>query len=401
VMLHFGPLAGLAMDSLSLAFERVLFLDPHHSEAQLHLPWAAALDGRRALLDSVTTQSIAQDTGGAYAPVWRILRAFARGDTVAEARAIAQQASMDDLQRLLAVNMAATLRDPRGTKRLALALLAAPGREPEARAFGHLMAAHLALAVGHIGAANRELAAADSLDPAATLEDRGLLALLPWLQTPDSAIRNLRARIERWNAASVRPGISNAWVAPHDSLHPQIRLYLLGALSARLAEADAAQRYAGALQRFDTTTAQGTIGRALASEVQGDLELARGKPADGLKALERSGLRGRYARTWQRAYSSPFFSQSYERFLRARALAELGRTAEAMRWYGSGWISNGFDLVYLAPGELGQAEILDRQGDRAGAQAHYRAFVALWRDADPELRPAVRRVEERIAALNR
>ena len=188
-------------------------------------------------------------------------------------------------------------------------------------------------------------------------------------------------------------------MAPHDSLHAQIRLYLLGALSARLGDAAAARRNAGTLERFDTTTAQGVIGRAMAHEVLGDLALLGGRPAEGLAELDRSGLRGPYARTWARAFSSPFFSQAYERYLRARALSDLGRGTEALRWYHSLWMATAFDQLYLAPSELGQAEIYDRQGERAQALAHYRAFVNLWRDADPALQPMVRKARARIAAL--
>ena len=245
-LLHYGPLSGLRMDSVSYAFERVLYLDPNHSEAGVHLPWAAGLDGRIGLLDSAATRIIAADSTGYYAPVFRILRAFARHDTAAVTRAIVADGKMDDLQRLLAVNMSATLGNPRETARLTRRLLTDPSRLGEVRAFGHLLAAHLELAGGRWSAAQRELAAADSLDPAAALEDRALLALLPFLQTPDSTLRQVRGRIERWNAATVPPSVSgNPWLVPHDSLHRQIRLYLLGALSAQLHDAKGASARGG------------------------------------------------------------------------------------------------------------------------------------------------------------
>ena len=64
-------------------------------------------------------------------------------------------------------------------------------------------------------------------------------------------------------------------------------------------------------------------------------------------------------------------------------------------------MANAFDLVYLAPAELDVAALYERQGDRTRALAAYRTFVDLWRDADPELRPAVERARARIAALGR
>jgi tetratricopeptide (TPR) repeat protein len=53
-----------------------------------------------------------------------------------------------------------------------------------------------------------------------------------------------------------------------------------------------------------------------------------------------------------------------------------------------------------------QARILKRlgalheaKGDRAKAIAYYERFVALWRNADPELQPRVSEVRRRIASL--
>jgi tetratricopeptide (TPR) repeat protein len=402
VMLHFGPLYGLGMDSLSQAFERVLFLDPHHSEAQAHLPWAAGLDQRLGLLDSATTRALATDANGYYAPVFRILRAFARRDSAAETQAISTAPTMDDLQRLLVVNMTATLQEPQGTQRLARRLFMEPSRLPEVRAFGHLMAAHLELARGRLRAATVELAAADTLDPASALEDRALLLLPPFLEATDSSARAVRSRLERWNAAATPPSISaNPWLVPHDSVRQQIRLYLLGTLGIRLKEAAAAQRYATRLLRFDSASTQGVIGRALGHEILAQGALAEGSKTEALAELDRSGLRGPKARVWERAYSSPFFSQSYGRYLRAGVLSELGRNAEALRWYNSLWMANAFDLIYLAPARLRQAEIHERLGDRVRAAEYYRAFVALWKEADPELQWRVKQAEKRIEELQK
>ena len=52
-VLHFGPLYGLRMDSVSQAFERVLYLDPNHSEAEVHLPWTAGLDASASVSSTV------------------------------------------------------------------------------------------------------------------------------------------------------------------------------------------------------------------------------------------------------------------------------------------------------------------------------------------------------------
>jgi serine/threonine protein kinase/tetratricopeptide (TPR) repeat protein len=401
VMLHFGPLYGLVMDSLSHAFERVLFLDPSHSEAQMHLPWAAGLDRRPELLDSATTRVLTSDSSSYYASVFRILRTFARHDSLPDSQVMSHSRDMDDVQRLLAVNMTATLADPAGSQRLALRLFTEPSRLPEVQAFGHVMAAHLELARGRPHAASLELAAADTLDPAAGLEGRGLLVLHPLWDPPDSVIRQVLTRLERWNAAAAPPSVSaNPWLVPHDSLHQQIRAYLLGALSSRLGDGVGARRYASELLRLDTTTTQGVIGRALGHEILA-YTAGVGRKTEALAHLDQSGLRGPQARVWERAYSSPFLSQAHGRYVRAVILSELGRDAEALRWYNSLWMANAFDLAFLAPAHLRQAEILERTGQRERALQHYRAFAELWKDAEPELRWRVDRVESRIGELAR
>jgi hypothetical protein len=55
--------------------------------------------------------------------------------------------------------------------------------------------------------------------------------------------------------------------------------------------------------------------------------------------------------------------------------------------------------VYLAPAQLRQAEIYDQRGDRAQAAQHYRKFIELWRDADPELQASVTKARARLAEL--
>jgi hypothetical protein len=57
-------------------------------------------------------------------------------------------------------------------------------------------------------------------------------------------------------------------------------------------------------------------------------------------------------------------------------------------------------LVYLAPSHLRQAEIYDRRGDPRQAVKHYRRFIELWSNADPELQPVVDGARKRVAELS-
>jgi hypothetical protein len=68
-------------------------------------------------------------------------------------------------------------------------------------------------------------------------------------------------------------------------------------------------------------------------------------------------------------------------------------------WYASIAQRSSDELVYLAPAELGQAEIYDHQGDRAQAAEHYRRFVQVWPAPESELVPVIESAHSRLAEL--
>ena len=117
---------------------------------------------------------------------------------------------------------------------------------------------------------------------------------------------------------------------------------------------------------------------------------AGGRTREALAELDAAG--------WEAA-ASVFVAEAYDRYRRAELLAKDGREDEALGWFGSIAERAAFELVYLAPAHLRRAEIYDRRGNRDAAVEHYRRFIDLWRDADPELQPMVTRARERLAAL--
>jgi tetratricopeptide (TPR) repeat protein len=93
---------------------------------------------------------------------------------------------------------------------------------------------------------------------------------------------------------------------------------------------------------------------------------------------------------------SPFFSQGYERYLYAGLLDSLGRTDDALWWYGSFEHNSIFDLVYLAPSHLRRAEIYARVGRPKEAAEHYGRAVALWQGGDVEFLSQLGQTKERL-----
>ncbi len=55
---------------------------------------------------------------------------------------------------------------------------------------------------------------------------------------------------------------------------------------------------------------------------------------------------------------------------------------------------------YVIERELGGGELYEQRGDRERARHHYARFVELWRECDPELRPAVTEVQQKLAGLD-
>jgi hypothetical protein len=73
-------------------------------------------------------------------------------------------------------------------------------------------------------------------------------------------------------------------------------------------------------------------------------------------------------------------------------------------WYGSFDEHSVYDLVYVAPGRLARARLLERLGRTGEAAADYAAVVEAWRECEPELRPAweeARRGLERTGPVSR
>jgi tetratricopeptide (TPR) repeat protein/TolB-like protein len=399
--IHFGPLYGWSVDSLGASFDRVLYFVADHPEAIYHRPWAAGLDGDVDALDGAVERLAALGPDVFFAPVYATMIAATETDSTVLSDAIA--GLTDDFRRLIAVSMVGTLRDLEATEQLVGRLFDQPERLPEVRAVGHLIEAHLLLGGGKWRAAQEQLARAAALDPAAALEHRALFALSPFLSTTGIELESLRAELMDWDAQEVASSVSgNPWLLPHDGWHPEIRLYLLGAVSARLGDSAAALEYADRLTISDASSVSletVIISNTLARNIRALVAFAGDELARALRELEKPGLRGPAARTWERAYSSPIFSGSQERYLTAGALAQLGREAEALDSYAGIWMSNVYDLSYLAPAHLGQAEIYDERGQKEEAILHYNRFVDLWADADPEFQGRVEEARRRIANL--
>jgi tetratricopeptide (TPR) repeat protein len=118
--------------------------------------------------------------------------------------------------------------------------------------------------------------------------------------------------------------------------------------------------------------------------VRATLALQRGQPADAIEALEPA---------------RPYELRDYEvPSLRGEAYLRAGHPDLAAQEYRKILMNPGIDPVsMLYPlAHLGLARAEMQAGDRAGAAAEYKALLALWKDADPDL-PLLHQVRSEYA----
>ncbi|HET7457580.1 MAG TPA: tetratricopeptide repeat protein, partial [Gemmatimonadaceae bacterium] len=405
VLFHFSAGRGGSMVAARPAFERALFLDPQNSDARLHLLDIAAKEGRRADFDSLLADI---DARNPYVLRRRALRTFAAGTRAQQDSVLAEMRTATDGTPIVTTwGVATYLQDLPAAARVA-ALLTDPSREREAQAFGHVLLAQIALGEGRWHAAVSEADSAAPLDRVAALEYKGFLASLPFAPATARELRDVRGALTRWDAAAEAGSrATSAVLRTHNGVHPLIRLYLLGAIAARLGDDVGVTRAEAELRRAaqgdaavlgsgsgSSAAADDTVRRALAADlahaVRAQGAWHAGHAAEALSSLER--INGEAP--LELAANSPFYSHVAERYLRAEALHALGRDAEAARYYG-GLAEGRFDIAFLAPAQLRLAEIAERLGDRRAAALQYARAALLWKDCDSELRPIAERARRK------
>jgi serine/threonine-protein kinase len=390
VLFHYGPTLGRDVAESRLAFERVLYFEPGYVSAMVHLARIAALEGRIAAVDSLVGAILKLSPSNDRDLEMRALRAYASGDVAAQQRLQPDVARAADVLLILPVwDVAVYVGDLDGGATLARALTDA-GRSRDARAAGYAMLGYLSLARGHRASARADLARAAAVDPVRGVEYGTLLEILPFAAPQRSALEAARRVLLGLDARAVPPNpLPTVFFNAHDGVHPIVKAYLLGVVSARLGDITAAERYAAELARQPGPPTAVALPHDLALEVRAEIALAQGSPAAALGLL-----RQRSGESWyEYHFASPFFSGARARFLQAGLEAAHAkgegdlRRAESLFSSFEGYAA--FDLIYAAPARLHRAALHERLGDRRAAAADYGRALKLWDGADAEFRPLV------------
>lgn len=278
--------------------------------------------------------------------------------------------------------------EPALSQRLARRAIAAsaPGDALEARA--HLTLAEIAL--GRWRAAYAQLDTIAASDATAATVIGASLILVPMVPATTEDLQVLRRRVE----ALAPESPPNLPEYHPQQLHVFRRVFLLGALSARLGRMEEAQAHVATLQEQEYEGPWKHIADSFAPMLrawiaaeagaweQADAELARVTVLSPPSLGSLAGL-GLEVAPW----------------LRAETAFQLGRDEEARRRFQnlSGFLQN--ELALLGPRHLRLAQLADRNGNREDAARHYREFLDVWAVADSALQPMVRDAAARLAAL--
>ena len=395
-LFHLGQLRGRSLADAREPFERLLFYDPEHTSALYHLAQIAAWEGNREEVDSLTRRALALTPTGE-----RVMEMLGLRAAVLDDQAAWEQLSAG-LSRSSSKTVAQTGRSfalfsgDLAQGRAVVELLTAESRSEWWRGHGHLIVASIEMAMGRPLAAATEYAAAEPFRPALALENRALVSVAPFLPATSGALEALHAQLLDWDAASVDESREqgSAFTA-HIGLHPHLREFLLGLVSARLGRHQEALRHASDLEGMEIADALSSLITDLAKTVRAQVAVEQGRSAEALEILEELELEPRYGGT----ALSLFHTQVYARLLRAELLDAAGRSEEALRWFASLGQTTLHALPYVAPSHLRRAQIYERLGEKEKAAHHYNRFITLWEDCEPALRPLVDEAEGRLAQL--
>ena len=345
-----NPLRGRDASEARAAFERVLALDPDNADALVHLARIASLEERPARVDSMVRRVLALGPARDVLEL-RAFRAFALGDRQGQKRVTTELlASAERVPAVTALEVATYADNLEGADRFGRAL--AEARRPrDVQGYGHRLLAQTAVARGQWRVAQRELTAAEPFDSTAALELRSLLVVLPFVPASRTDLEDVRAALERWQPVEHESADDIHWKA-HLGLHPALRLYELGLVSARLGDTVAVLDYVRRLTSVPNVSLSGDASRVaretFAHSLRARVADARGHPRDALAELERAD--------WPRIAPS-FVSEALDRYYRADLLTRLGRLDEARGWYRSIAQRATYELPYLAPSRAALARI--------------------------------------------
>jgi serine/threonine-protein kinase len=260
---------------------------------------------------------------------------------------------------------------------------------PQDRASNNRDLASIALARGRLAEAERYFrdamtAGVETGHPADYLRDAATLGFIDvWFRRqPAGGLRTLEAALARYPLSSIKP-----------LERPYTFLAIVYASAGR---PDRARALLGEYERVVDPLLR-RIDEPMRRWAQGQVALAEGRFADAIAEFEAYVPAPRLclpcgqaalAQAYDRAGNPDSSIAVYERYLTTPSMYRMDERTTL-----------GDDPTQLAPACKRLGELYEERGDGAKARRQYSRFVRLWRDADPELKPAVIAVQNRLRPL--
>jgi tetratricopeptide (TPR) repeat protein len=323
----------------------------------------------------------------------RLLPAAARDDSATMRDHLNEGRTLESRQLQIAARYAASYLRDFGLADTLVQLDLLWRERPANRAAAQLLVAGLAAAGGRWSTAREAFRTAETMEGSGNVDlHRAVAATLPLQPVSREDLLSIRDAVSRWDPATtpVAPALTVA-------LQPHLRHYLIGLLSSRLADPQAAERAAAAIEILPAPPAGQGIARSLAATVRADVAWMQNRPADVLQALDRTDHRIPLELiALSRAPHVRDFGLEHARYLRAVALAALGRDAEALPWLRFGLRGAPQEYMYHGPVHIQLGESFARLGQPDSSTAHYVRFLDLWSRADSAASPLVAEIGRRL-----
>jgi DNA-binding SARP family transcriptional activator/tetratricopeptide (TPR) repeat protein len=391
-------------------FERALALDPEHSGALNGLatlallardyPRWSALDqrlsalNRRYSVDSLEEPDLAN----------RVTRAFVRGDADDRRRIYDELRRTPENSLYLAHRTLSIYTDSLEAAEWVARWIADSGHQPHARAWARRELAHHALYRGKWREAKLALEVVTPGWAFSAQVREALWSLFPFVPASSADLQSMRHVLLNTVLPPMNFAATAVAATPYHDLDVPFALdssravsirYVIALIDARLGDSTAANRAARALEALPGPPVVAKLAKDFAFGVRAEVARAGGRPREALEWLEK--ISPEFPN--DALANSPFFSEDYSRYVRAELLFELGRYEEALAWYGSHVEVYEQGRLFEAHSHYRRGQIYERLGKPQEAAKHYRAFVTIWKDCDPELQPLVAAAEQRLQTL--
>ena len=384
VVSHYNPARARPFAESRAPWEQVLSLEADHLPGLLHLARIEASERNLPALDSLLTRLRATARGGtqrAEELEIALLRAFVAHDSADLSAQLGALAVASTITKSLALSNAQLLSDDPSVLPRVAAVLVTADQAPATRAEAFTQLAYHAVSRGQWRGAARLLDSVALFDPAASLEHRVMLATAPLAPSAPDELERLRQAVERFDPtrATLPLGATGGFHTVHQDLHRVLKAYLAGLLDLHLDNAAGMRR---ALSELEAATGtDSALAHRLAAALRADAAVRAGRYGDAMPDLERATETSLY----NVMVASPFYAATRPRYLRALALAAVGRHEDAIAWFRNEPVWTAFDLAYLPGSLLERARLFEGAGRMSEAAAELDAFLSRWSEPDSEV----------------